>query len=176
MKNKVVSIVTAFSLALCLLIVTLTAVRPSSLQANITKSVPPVVVSQQPPANSYTWPLTTAVALTYDQAISPSSVSSRTFVVHAMQTGILTEVYGVAGGTIFFTPSLPFKAGELIQVTATTDTLSLSGQQPLTPTVWQFRTAPPLAPASSPATLTPFPVGNRLVPILSLVTLMVMVI
>ncbi len=142
MKNKIVSIVTVVGSALCMLVMTLTVVHPSTLQASITKSVLPIVVSQQPPANSFTWPLTTAVVLTYDQAISPTSVTSRTFVVHAMQTGLLTEVYSVAGSTITLDPSMPFKPGELIQVTATTATLNLSGQQPLTPTVWQFRTAP----------------------------------
>ena len=142
MKNKVLSIVAAFGLSLCLLILTLTAVHVPDLQASIVEPSPPIVVNQQPPANSYTWPMTTAVSLTYDQAISPSTVNTHTFVVHAMQTGILTEVHGIKGGTIFLTPSLPFKPGELVQVSATTGTVSLSGERPLTPTVWQFSTAP----------------------------------
>jgi len=80
---------------------------------------------------------------TYDEPISATTVTSRTFAVHAMQTGLLTATHGVAnaGNTIVVTPTHIFHPGELVQTTATTDTLNLSGQGPISPTVWQFRAA-----------------------------------
>ncbi len=95
----------------------------------------------QPVSNTHTAPLTSVVSITYDEAIDAATVSTRTFAVHAMQTGLLTETYSISGGAIRLTPPQPFKPGELVQVSATTGTLNLSGQGPLSPTVWQFRTA-----------------------------------
>ncbi len=95
-----------------------------------------------PLSNTHTAPTTTTASITYDETISSATVSTRTFAVHAMQTGLLTETYGVSGGMISLTPPQPFKPGELVQVSATTGTLNLSGQAPISPTVWQFRIAP----------------------------------
>ena len=95
-----------------------------------------------PLSNTHTAPPTTTVSITYDEPTSPATVSTRTFAVHAMQTGLLTETYSVSGGAIHLTPPQPFKPGELVQVSATTGTLNLSGQGPISPTVWQFRAAP----------------------------------
>ena len=94
-----------------------------------------------PVSNTHTAPATSTVSITYDEAISPATVSTRTFAVHAMQTGLLTQTYSVAGGSISLTPAQPFKPGELVQVSATTGTLNLSGRGPISPTVWQFRVA-----------------------------------
>lgn len=132
---------------LCLLLVPVALAEISPL------SDPPSEVSARPflvPANpildpisnTHTAPTTTTVAITYDESISPATVSTRTFAVHAMQTGQLTETYSTSGGMISLTPPQPFKPGELVQVSATTGTLNLSGQGPISPTVWQFRAAP----------------------------------
>ena len=94
-----------------------------------------------PPRNTHTAPATTTVSIAYDEEINGATVSTRTFAVHAMQTGLLTRTYGVSGGTISLTPTRPFKPDELVQVSATTRTLNWSGQGPVTPTVWQFRAA-----------------------------------
>ena len=94
-----------------------------------------------PPRNTHTAPATTTVSIAYDEEINGATVSTRTFAVHAMQTGLLTQTYGVSGGTISLTPTRPFKPDELVQVSATTRTLNWSGQGPVTPTVWQFRAA-----------------------------------
>ncbi|MCP4535610.1 MAG: hypothetical protein GY832_00515, partial [Chloroflexi bacterium] len=61
------------------------------------------------------------------------------FSIHGMQSGLLTETFGVSGGTVILTPTRLLFPGELVQATATTGTLSLAGMAPLTPTVWQFR-------------------------------------
>ncbi len=94
-----------------------------------------------PVGNTHTAPPTTTVSITYDEPISPTTVSTRTFAVHAMQTGLLTQTYGVYSGTITLTPTQPFHPGELVQVSATTGTLGLDGTGPVSPTVWQFRVA-----------------------------------
>ena len=93
-----------------------------------------------PAANTHTAPHTTTVSIEYDQAMDISTVSTQTFAVHAMQTGIITETYSVNGGIISISPDNPFKPGEFVQVSATTATLDITGTAPLTPTVWQFRT------------------------------------
>ena len=56
-----------------------------------------------------------------------------------MQTGLLTQTYRVSDGKIELIPPKPFKPGEIVHSTATTRTLNLAGQGPLTPTVWMFR-------------------------------------
>jgi hypothetical protein len=95
-----------------------------------------------PARNAHTVPATTTISIAYDEAISPTSVSTRTFAVHAMQTGLLTQTLGVDGATISLTPTQPLKPGELVQVSATTGTLSaIDGSGPISPTVWQFRAA-----------------------------------
>ena len=94
-----------------------------------------------PISNTHTAPRSSSVSITYDQNIDPTTVSTRTFAVHAMQTGWLTQTVSVNGGKIKLTPSQPFKPGELVQVSATTGTLNIDGQGPSEPTVWQFRTA-----------------------------------
>ena len=98
----------------------------------------PVPQSTDPVSNTHTAPLTTTVSITYDQPMSTTTVTSRTFAVHAIQTGLLTETLGVDGGTIILTPTNAFFPGEMVQATATTSTLNLTGTAPISPTVWQF--------------------------------------
>ncbi len=92
-----------------------------------------------PPPNSHTAPLTTSVSITYDEPISPATVTSHTFAVHAMQSGLVTATHSVSGGTIVVTPTRPFHQGELVYAIATTHTLSITGTGPLSSTQWQFR-------------------------------------
>ena len=94
-----------------------------------------------PISNTHTAPATTTVSISYDEAIDPATISTATFAVHAAQTGLLTQTYSVDGGTISLAPPQPFKAGELVHVSATTGTLNLSGEGPISPTVWGFRVA-----------------------------------
>jgi hypothetical protein len=94
-----------------------------------------------PISNTHTAAATTTVAISYDEAIDAATVTTATFAVHAAQTGLLTQTYHVGGGTISLAPLQPFKAGELVQVSATTGTLNPSGEGPISPTVWGFRVA-----------------------------------
>ncbi|MCP4540531.1 MAG: DUF11 domain-containing protein, partial [Chloroflexi bacterium] len=92
-----------------------------------------------PPRNSHTAPLTTTVSITYDEPISVATVTSRTFAVHGMQSGLVTATHTVRGGTIVVTPTRPFHQGELVYIIATTRTLNVTGTEPLSATQWQFR-------------------------------------
>ncbi len=93
-----------------------------------------------PEPNSHTVPQTASVGISYDEPIDPATVNTRTFAVHAMQSGQLLGVYGVDSNVIYLTPTRPFYPGELVMASATTGTLSdIDGDAPLTPTVWTFR-------------------------------------
>ena len=111
----------------------------ASLTAGIQSGGTPEMQSIDPLSNTHTAPLTTSVSITHDEPMSATMVSTATFAVHAMQTGLLSQTYGVNGGTISLTPPSTLKPGELVQVSATTGTLNVTGTGPLSPTVWQFR-------------------------------------
>jgi hypothetical protein len=74
--------------------------------------------------------------------MDPATVNPQSFAVHARQTGWLTETLSVLSGTITLDPLNDLHAGELVQASATTDLLSMGGEAPITPTVWQFSTSP----------------------------------
>jgi uncharacterized repeat protein (TIGR01451 family) len=84
--------------------------------ASITIPSPPVLQSISPKRNSHTAPQTSTVSATYDVAMDASTVTSRTFVVHGMQSGLVTARMETPwwshrrGPFIlmnWFTPSLP---------------------------------------------------------------------
>jgi hypothetical protein len=92
-----------------------------------------------PPRNAVTATLNTTITLTYDEPISATTVTSHTFAVHGMQSGLVTGTHGViAGNTLIVTPTRPFHQGELVYAIATTRTLDISGTVPLSVTQWQF--------------------------------------
>ena len=109
----------------------------------LARQAAPGAPSPAPAANTHTAPPPTSVSITNDEPISAATVTSRTFAVHAMQSGLVTGVHAVVGGgnTIVVTPAGAFHAGELIYATATTATLGTSGAPPTSPTVWQFTLA-----------------------------------
>lgn len=112
----------------------------SSLDAIAAVPLRPANPVLEPEANLHTVLRNTSVSITYDEAIDPLTVSEKTFAVFGMESGLLSETFSVTGGKISLTPEQPFHAGELVQVSATTETLSLiDGLGPLEPTVWQFR-------------------------------------
>ena len=101
---------------------------------------PPVLQSMYPVSNTITATLNTTVTATYDAAMDASTVTSRTFAVHGMQSGLVTETHGVTygGNTLIVTPTNGFHQGELVYAVATTGTQSLAGMNPITATQWQF--------------------------------------
>jgi hypothetical protein len=113
-----------------------------SLDATAGTLVAPQMLAVHPAPESFDAGVSTPVSITYDQDMNPATVNPQTFAVHARQTGWLTETISVDGGMIMLQPSEPLHAGELVQVSATTATLSLGGEAPVAPTVWEFTTAP----------------------------------
>jgi hypothetical protein len=94
-----------------------------------------------PAPNTHTAPPTTTISITYAESISAATVTSRTVAVQGMQSGLVTAAHTVSGSVIHVDPVGAFYPGELVQTSATTGTLNLAGEEPLAPTVWQFRTA-----------------------------------
>ncbi|MBN1316117.1 MAG: VCBS repeat-containing protein [Anaerolineales bacterium] len=94
-----------------------------------------------PPMNSHNNPSTTQVSIEYDELIDAGTVNENTFAIYAMQTGLKNGTRGVDGSTIIMTPTNPFYPGEMVQASATKATLSITAEQPISPTVWQFRIA-----------------------------------
>lgn len=93
----------------------------------------------QPAPNDHNLPSDSPVSITYSEAVDPATVNPTTFSVHGMESGLRLETLSVISNTILLTPAEPFHAGELVQVSATTETLSqVDGLGPLKPTVWQF--------------------------------------
>jgi uncharacterized membrane protein len=113
-----------------------------SLDAAAGILTPPQVLAKFPESNSHNAEVTTPISITYDQDIDPTTVNPQTFAVHARQTGWLMDALSVDGGMIMLQPTDPLHAGELVQVSATTSTLSMDGEGPVDPTVWEFTTAP----------------------------------
>ncbi len=91
-----------------------------------------------PPRSSHTAPLTTTIFITYDEPISAATVTSQTFAIHAMQSGLVTATHSVNGNTIIVTPTHPLHQSELVYAIATTRTLNITGTAPLSSTQWQF--------------------------------------
>ncbi|HUX77061.1 MAG TPA: FG-GAP-like repeat-containing protein [Anaerolineae bacterium] len=98
--------------------------------------VPPEEI--HPSRNAITATLTTTIFVTYDEPISETTVTSHTFAVHGMQSGLVTATHGARGGTIIVTPTRPFHQGELAYAIATTRTLNITGTGPISGTQWQF--------------------------------------
>ena len=103
---------------------------------------PPQVLGMNPAPNSHNAGVDIPISITYDLDMDPATVVPGSFAVHARQTGWLTETLSVDGGTITLQPTSSLHAGELVQVTTTTATLSLDGEAPVEPTVWEFTIAP----------------------------------
>ena len=82
------------------------------------QSAPLYPQSLHPAANAIGAALSTDISVTYGHPISPSSVTSRTFAVHGMQSGLLTGAYAVSGGAVTLIPDRPLHAGELVRASA----------------------------------------------------------
>ena len=103
--------------------------------------VNPVLLATNPVGRTHTAAITASIVVTFDQPISPTTVNTSTFTVHDMQTGLLTQVYGVSGNQIYLDPDAFFWPGMLVETSVTTGTKNLLGENLLMPEVWRFRTA-----------------------------------
>ncbi len=92
-----------------------------------------------PPRNSITNTLKTSIFANYNQPMSMTSVTSNSFAIHGMQSGLVTATHGVIlGSRIIVTPVNPFHQGELVYAIATTRTQNITGTEAATATQWQF--------------------------------------
>jgi hypothetical protein len=102
----------------------------------------PVVLTQQPQANTMTAPSTGAIQLTFSQVMSAQAASSVGLRITSAWRGLLPGTYAGAGTpALRFTPTQALLPGEPLQVTVTTRATSQAGVAPLAPTTYQFRTA-----------------------------------
>ncbi|MCP4537502.1 MAG: DUF11 domain-containing protein [Chloroflexi bacterium] len=99
------------------------------------------LVQVSPSSNAHTVPVTASIVITYNQPVDPDTVHTQSIVVHTRGTGRFPGPYQTDGSTIRLAPPSPFKPGELVQVSVTTDTLSTSGYGLFEPFVYQFRAA-----------------------------------
>ncbi len=88
MKTRYLRIlfVLGLGMALALFVISSQAATPAR---TLLRPGNPVI---HPAANTHTAPPNTTVSITYDEPINPATVSTRTFAVHAMQTGLLTDL------------------------------------------------------------------------------------
>ncbi len=107
----------------------------------VVKIAPPRIIDFTPEANSHIAAITQSVAITLDTAINTASAHASSLAVHTMETGLIQDTYNVTGDTAQLIPPQSFKPGELIQVSATRNILSIYNEQTFPSIVWQFRAA-----------------------------------
>ncbi len=140
MKNRIFALSFAFFFSGTLIWILLVEAFPLAVSISAEPLSPPTLKAVTPSENYFSATLETDVGATFDQPINPATANSANFVVHARQTGLITGSYNVDGENFNFTPSFPFKPGELIQASITSDTQNLAGENITSSIVWQFWT------------------------------------
>lgn len=97
------------------------------------------VVNVQPAQQTHVASGQPGISATFDAELLTDSVSPQSFVVRGMQTGLRQQMPTVASQQITLSPETPFRAGELVEVTATRAIKSFEGEPLENPFVWQFR-------------------------------------
>ena len=97
-------------------------------------------LSTDPYANELDVSLDHNVTVTYNESISLTSVTSRTFAVYGSQSAIFTGTYSLSNlsRTVMLDPARNFFPGERLDATVTTATLTLTGEHPIRSIVWQW--------------------------------------
>jgi hypothetical protein len=100
----------------------------------------PLPTGTEPISNALNVPITSNISITFDEPISLTSVTSRTFAVYGSQSPIFTGTYSLSdfSRTVTLDPVRAFFPGERVNATVTTATLNITGEQVISPTVWQF--------------------------------------
>jgi uncharacterized repeat protein (TIGR01451 family) len=107
--------------------------------------LPPFFVESVAPApNSHSAAVTTNLTVTVSSLVSPTTVTTQTFVVHGGFQGHLDGALSfgstVTRSVFAFDPAGTLHPGELIQASVSSGILESDGD-PIRPAVWQFRTA-----------------------------------
>ncbi|HSH03352.1 MAG TPA: FG-GAP-like repeat-containing protein [Anaerolineae bacterium] len=97
------------------------------------------ITALTPAPNSHTAPLTTTLTITYTEPLTATNINSQTLFVSSSMQGTIVGSAS-SNGTITFTPSQPFLAGELIQTTIAPNILTTNPAYLGANYVWQFQT------------------------------------
>ena len=116
--------------------------------ARIQLSAPVAISGTSPQRNSNTATLSTPLTLNFSQSMNAATASQSAFRIWGGQSGGLRGGTYSGGGTssIGFTPTQPYKPGELVSATLLCGAQSSVGT-PASPQVMQFRTAAGVGPA-----------------------------
>jgi hypothetical protein len=100
------------------------------------------IANKNPAANAPNIPTSSNIVVTFSESILGSSVTTSSFNIDGSQTGLIAGVYS-GGGTseITFNPTIDFVAGEVINVTITTDIAKTAGGTLANPYTWKFTVA-----------------------------------
>jgi hypothetical protein len=98
------------------------------------------LVSTDPTANSVDAARNTDVQVTFNDALAPATLTDTSFVVHGFQGGNTSGSYSTSNNdsTAVLDPDSLFRAGELVEVTVTTDVTSSGAITLDNPYVWRF--------------------------------------
>jgi hypothetical protein len=102
------------------------------------ESSPFRLVGTQPQANALDISPISVISATFDENIDVTSVSTATFIVRGVLSGIYSGIFTVTESTVEFRASSGFKAGELIVTTVTTGVQSVGGMSLESPHTWEF--------------------------------------
>ena len=101
------------------------------------------IISTDPITNAIGVDLDTDIEVAYDSPISPTTVSTHTFVVQGMQSGARTGAFRFGGGfsRVTLSPDDDYFPGEVVRVSATGGISDTSGS-PTVPHQWHFTAGP----------------------------------
>jgi hypothetical protein len=114
------------------------------------RAAAPVVTSVYPPSQRIDAGRHTVIEAHFDQAIDPASVDNITFRVYGRWSGAHSGTRAVNGGTITFTPTVPFFAGEWVTVSMSKGITNESAEHMAKGYSWSFW----VATANASLTLT----------------------
>ncbi len=104
----------------------------------VTITIPFLTVSATHPAgNGLSVPRHGVISATFNQAISVSTVTTRTFAVRGRQTGVYTGSYSISSGGVSFDALPDYKPGEEV-VVSLSDAIRGLDDSWLLPHTWQF--------------------------------------
>ena len=97
------------------------------------------IISTDPGANAQSVSLTAPISAVFNADLNASTITSSTFTLRGSMSGIITGTrsYNAATRTLLLTPSRPFKAGEVIRISATSGIQSTLGTS-LQSYQWEF--------------------------------------
>ena len=153
-RNRILISAATSALAVCALYFACAQTAAGQL-SQVTRSVVSLpasttftVTATNPAHQALSVPLTHTVAAAFSADVNAGTVTTATFVVQAMQSGMVTGTlgYDAPSRTVTLTPGRAFHAGEVVRGHATAGILGTGGAT-LQPYRWQF-TAGPVNPIS----------------------------